>query len=261
MFLFLSKLLPLLIYPVGLSTVLLLVAIATFWKRPKVAAISVGLALGILFFAANGWVGDGMLYSLEHQYPPLKQDATAEAIVVLGGCTRSAHPPRPWVEVSEAGDRVLYAAKLYREGKAPKVILAGGRIFWKGGGQAEALDMAELIQNMGVPESALLLEPESLNTYENAINVKQVLEQNTINGPVLIITSARHMPRSMAIFKKLGLSVIAAPTDFLVTEVNENAGVLGFVLRLLPDAEALNDTTMALKEWIGFSIYRLRGWV
>lgn len=260
MFLFLSKLLPQLIYPVGLSTVLLLVAIATFWKRPKVAAISVGLALGILFFSANGWVGDGMMYALEHQYPPLKQDSTGEAIVVLGGCTRTAHSPRPWVEVSEAGDRVLYAAKLYQEGKAPKVVLAGGRIYWKGGGQAEALDMAELLKLMGVPESALLLEPDSLNTFENATNVKQVLEQNEIEGPLLLVTSAFHMPRSMAIFEKLGLPVIAAPTDFQVTEVNENAGFLGFVLRLLPDVEALNYTTKALKEWIGFSIYRLRGW-
>lgn len=260
MFLFLSKLLPLLIYPVGLSTMLLLVAIATFWKRPKVAAISVGLALGILFFSANGWVADGLMYSLERQYPPLTQDSTADAIVVLGGCTRSAHPPRPWIEVSEAGDRVLYAAKLYREGKAPKVVLAGGRIFWKGGGQAEALDMAELLQIMGVPESALLLEPESLNTYENATNVKQVLEQNRIKGPLLLVTSAHHMPRSMAIFEKLGLPVIAAPTDFQVTDINENAGFLGFILRVLPDVEALDHTTMVLKEWIGFSIYRLRGW-
>lgn len=261
MFLFLSKLLPLLIYPVGLSTVLLVVAIATFWRRPKVAAISVGLALGVLFFGANSWVGDGLMYSLEHQYPPLNQPSTAEAIVVLGGCTRSAHSPRPWIEVSEEGDRVLYAAKLYQEGKAPKVVLAGGRIYWQGGGQAEALDMAELIQLMGVPKSALLLEPDSLNTYENAINVKQVLAQHQVDGSLLLVTSARHMPRSMAIFQKLGLPVIAAPTDFQVTEVDEDARLLGFILRLLPKVEALKFTTMALKEWIGFVIYRLQGWV
>ncbi|WP_366918592.1 YdcF family protein [Acaryochloris sp. IP29b_bin.148] len=260
MFLFLSKLLPLLIYPVGLSMVLLMVAIALFWKRPKAAAVCVGLALGVLFFGANAWVGDGLLYSLEHQYPPLTQNSSAEAIVVLGGCTRSAHPPRPWIELSEEGDRVVYAAKLYRDGKAPTVILAGGRIFWQGGGKSEAADMAELIQTMGVPQSAILLEPDSLNTYENAINVQQVLEKNKIAGPLLLVTSARHMPRSMAIFEKLGLSVIAAPTDFQVTDVNENDGVLGFILRLLPDVKALDDTTMALKEWIGLATYRLRGW-
>lgn len=260
MFLFLSKLLPLLIYPLGLSSVLLGVAIATFWKRPKAAAVCVGLALGILFFGANAWVGDGLIRLLEQQYPPLTQSPTADAIIVLGGCTRSAHPPRPWVEVSEEGDRILYAAKLYREGKAPKVILAGGRIFWQGGGQPEAFDMAELIQMMGVPKTDILLEPESLNTYENAINVKQILKQQDFNGPFLLVTSARHMPRSMAIFEKLGLPVIAAPTDFQVTDANENAGFLGFILKLLPDVDALEYTTDALKEWIGFATYRLRGW-
>lgn len=260
MFLFLSKLLPLLIYPVGLSTVLLVVAIATFWKRPKIAAISVGLALGILFFSANSWVGDGLISLLENQYPPLTESPSADAIIVLGGCTRSAHSPRPWVEVSEEGDRVLYAAKLYREGKAPKVILSGGRIYWKGGGQAEALDMADLIQTMGVPDSAIILEPESLNTYENAVKVNRILKQQDLNGPLLLVTSARHMPRSMAIFEKLGLPVIAAPTDFQVTDVNENAGFLGFVLQLIPDVDALGYTTKALKEWVGFTIYRLRGW-
>jgi len=260
MFLFFSKLLPLFIYPLGLSSVLLVVAIATFWKRPKTAAVAMGLALGILFFGANSWVGEGFIRSLEQQYPALTQNPAADAIVVLGGCTRSAHSPRPWVEVSEAGDRVLYAAKLYRDGKAPQVILSGGRIHWKGGGQAEALDMAELIQTMGVPESALLLEPESLNTYENAINVNQILKQQELNGPLLLVTSARHMPRSMAIFQKLDLSVIAAPTDFRVTDFNENTGFLGFVLQLLPDVEALQLTTDALKEWIGLVTYKLRGW-
>lgn len=261
MFLFLSKLLPQLIYPVGLSTVLLLVAIATFWKHPKVAAISVGLALGVLFFSANSWVADGLMYSLERQYPSLTASPPADAIIVLGGCTRSAHFPRPWVEIAEEGDRVLYAAKLYREGKAPKVILAGGRIYWKGGGQSEASDMAELIQTMGVPESALILETRSLNTYENATNVLQIVQQRNLNGSLLLVTSARHMPRSIAIFKKLGMSVIAAPTDFWTTDANENAGFLGVILRLLPDSEALDYTSMALKEWIGFSIYWLRGWV
>ena len=260
MFLFLSKLLPLFIYPLGLSSVLLVVAIATFWKRPKVAATSVGLALGILFFSANSWVGDGFTRLLEDQYPPLTQSPTADAIIVLGGCTRSAHPPRPWVEVTEAGDRVLYAAKLYREEKAPKVILSGGRIYWKGGGQSEALDMAELIQTMGVPESAIILEPESFTTYENARNVNQILQQQSLKGSLLLVTSARHMPRSMAIFQKLGLPVIAAPTDFRVTKVDENAGLLGFILSLLPNVEALEDTTAALKELIGFAMYRLRGW-
>lgn len=260
MFLFLSKLLPLFLYPLGLTSGLLVAAIILFWQRPKAAAICVGLGLGVLFFGANIWVGDGLMHQLEQQYPPLGTNQTAEAIIVLGGCTRSAHAPRPWIEVSEEGDRILYAAKLYREGQAPQVILSGGRIAWQGGGRSEALDMAELIVPMGVPKSAIILEPDSLNTYENARNVRQILRQKAIKGPLLLVTSARHMPRSMAIFKKMGMPVIAAPTDFRVTDTNENAGFLGFILALFPDAIALDTTTDALKEWIGLVIYKLRGW-
>ncbi|NJK30795.1 MAG: YdcF family protein [Acaryochloris sp. RU_4_1] len=260
MFLFFSKLLPLLIYPLGLTSLLLGFAIATFWKRPKAAALSVGLALGVLFMSANHWVGYGLVGLLEGQYPPLQGSPPADVIIVLGGCTRSAHSPRPWVEVSEEGDRLLYAAKLYREGKTPKMILTGGRVDWQGGGQAEALDMAELIQSMGVPKSALILEPESRNTYENALKVNQILKAQKLDGSLLLVTSARHMPRSMAIFQKLGLPVIAAPTDFQVANVDENAGLLGFILKLFPNVDSLEQTTNALKEWIGFATYRLQGW-
>jgi uncharacterized SAM-binding protein YcdF (DUF218 family) len=90
--------------------------------------------------------------------------------------------------------------------------------------------------------------------------VNQILKAQKIEGSYLLVTSARHMPRSMAIFRKLGLSVIAAPTDFQVTHVDENAGFLGFVLELLPGVDGLEQTTNALKEWIGFVTYRLRGW-
>ena len=64
--------------------------------------------------------------TLEWRYLPLEPVPTADAIVVLGGAVAPALAPRPWVEVSEAGDRILYAARLYNQAKAPKLILSGG---------------------------------------------------------------------------------------------------------------------------------------
>ncbi len=83
------------------------------------------------------------MQSLESQNLPQKEIPKADAIVILGGAVLPAVPPRPWVEVSEEGDRVLYGAKLYREGKAPRVILSGGRIDWQG----EAHPSQETCQN------------------------------------------------------------------------------------------------------------------
>ena len=262
MSLFFSKLLPLFVYPLGLTCLLLIAALALVWRYPRATASVTLTALMVLIFAGNGWVAGEAIRSLERQYLP-DELPKAEAIVVLGGATRSPDSPRPWVEVSEAGDRVLYAAKLYRDGKAPIVVLSGGRIRWRGGSGSEADDMAELLKPMGVPRSAILEEPDSLNTYENARNVKVILDREGIDR-VLLVTSAFHMPRAMAIFRKQGIEAIAAPTDFLIAddffESSRDSGA-GIILSIIPDAENLMMTTKALKEYLGAMIYRLRGWL
>ena len=261
MFLFLSKLIPLFIYPLGLASVLLVVAIATFWKRPRIAAISITFALTLLLLGSNPWIASGLVGSLEQQYPTLKEVPSADAIVILGGAILPPESPRPWVEVSDAGDRVLYGAKLYREGNIPWVILSGGRIGATNPRQSEAVDMATLIQTMGVPASAILQDRTSLNTRENAVNVQQILQERQIRGPIVLVTSATHMPRALAIFQKLGIKTIPAPTDFHAMDLSSRLKALGFLYNLLPDARALEATTMALKEYLGWVIYRLRGWL
>jgi len=262
MFLFLSKLLPIFIYPLGLVCLLMIVALGLIWKRPKWAAGIIALALIMLLFSSNAWVSTGLVRSLEWQNIPKGELPKAPAIVVLGGGILPKVPPRPWVEVGDEGDRVLYGARLYRQGKAPIIIFSGGRIDWKQGGPSESKDMAELAQTMGVPKTAILEDPTSLNTYENAVNVKKLLDSKGIERRVLLVTSALHMPRSFAIFKRQGIDVIAAPTDFITIEEEVGEQTLqGTILRLIPDVGRLADTTRALKEYIGIVIYRLRGWL
>ncbi|MDX2240232.1 MAG: YdcF family protein [Leptolyngbyaceae cyanobacterium bins.302] len=263
MFLFLSKLIPLFFYPLGLISILLLVAVGLLWRKPRLAALPILLSLVILLVSSNAWVSDWLVRSLEFQNLPPAELPKADAIVVLGGCTKPAFPPRPWVDVSEEGDRVLHAAKLYREGKAPKVIFSGGRIDWYGSGPSESQDMAELAKTMGVPDAAILQDPTSLNTRENAVNVKQILEQNNIRQ-ILLVTSAMHMPRSLRIFQKLGMNAIPAPTDFLVSERNAEeyrTSAQAVTLSLMPEVERLRNFTRALKEYVGIGVYWLRGWV
>ena len=227
------------------------------------AAFSIGLALMVLLLSSNGWVTVQLVRSLEWQYLPPKPMPTAEAIVVLGGGIKPASPPRPWIDLAEGGDRAVYGAQLYREGKAPLVILSGGRINWKGGGPSESADMAKLVEALGVPESAIIQDPTSLNTYENAVNVRKILAERGIRR-ILLVTSAIHMPRSLKIFKKQGIAAIAAPTDFLVTgrdlqePLNSSQAI---ALNAIPDADRLEQTTRVLKEYIGMFIYRLRGWL
>ncbi len=263
MFLYLSKLLPLLIYPLGLACVLMVVALVTLWKRPRWAAVAISLALIFLLVGGNSWTARYLVRSLEWQNLPTASLPNAEAIVVLGGATRSAAFPRPTVELNEAGDRVVYAALLYQKHKAPLIIPSGGMIEWLGTGSAESLAMATILQHIGVPASAIIEEPLSRNTYENAVNVKKILRERGI-GRVLLVTSAMHMPRSLLIFKHQGITAIPAPTDFLVSdyELQElSNSSQSKLLSLLPNADNLEHFTSALKEYIGLVVYRLRGWL
>lgn len=262
MTLYLSKLLPLFLYPLGLACLLMVVALITLWKRPRWAAGAIAGALIVLLVGSNGWVTRSLVRSLEWQnIPPAIPNA--EAIVVLGGATKPASPPRPGVDLNEEGDRLLYAAQLYRQQKAPLVIVAGGRIRWRGKGSPESADMANILVQMSVPAEAIIQEPDSLNTYENAVNVKKILDDNGIRQ-VLLVTSAMHMPRSLLIFKHQGIAAIPAPTDFSVTadDLRElRNSPQNIVLSLLPDSNRLENFTRAFKEYIGLVVYRLRGWL
>ena len=263
MFLYLSKLLPLFFYPLGLACVSLLVAFVMLWKRPRTAACFIALALIVLLVCSNSWVSYSLARSLEWQNLPAAELPNAQAIVVLGGATKSAFPPRKTVDLSEQGDRVIYAAQLYRQKKAPIIILSGGRIDWRGSGASESADMASIVTSIGIPSEVIIQEPDSLNTYQNAVNVKKILQSRGIRQ-VLLITSAMHMPRSLLIFKRQGIEVIPAPTDFLVSEgeMQELTSTpKGAILNLLPESGKLDLFTRALKEYVGLSIYRLRGWL
>jgi uncharacterized SAM-binding protein YcdF (DUF218 family) len=263
MFVFLSKLLPLFAYPLGLGCALLIAALI-FNKHKRLRTGLIIAAVAILWIFSNRWVDLALTRSLEWQYLPVAGAPKAEAIVVLGGGTYPAQYPRPTTEMSGAGDRVFYAAHLYRDGRAPLVLLSGGTIEWMGDTPSTpASEMADIITFMGVPQSALVLEDKSQNTHEDAVLSAQMLKEKGIHR-ILLVTSAIHMPRAMAVFKKQGLDVIPAPTDFKVTQ-DVWDGLLhaspeSFIINLLPDASDLGSTTNALKEIIGLLVYQLMGW-
>lgn len=264
MFVYLSKLLPLFIYPLGLVALIILVVLIVE-KRNRFPRGLLIVALIILWLASNRWVSYGLARSLEWRNLPPEEFPSAEVIVLLGGGTEPGDPPRPMAEVNAAGDRLLYAAKLYQQGAAPVILVSGGNVdFSSDRNTTPAEEMTELLGLMGVPANAIWQQPESQNTYEDALYSAEILAEHGIDE-VILITSALHMPRSKALFEQQGITVIPAPTDFTVTEHNWRTTFdprLGeFVIYVMPNASALNLTTNVLKEYIGMLVYSLRGWM
>jgi uncharacterized SAM-binding protein YcdF (DUF218 family) len=268
MFYFFSKSLPPLIYPLGLACVTLGAALVLRARRRWQSGL-VAVALIVLLLGGNRLVATYLTRSLEWQHLPspelLAFETRADAIVVLGGGTRGPGFPRAGIEVNEAGDRVLYAARLYKRGVAPRILLSGGTAPYVGAATvSDAESMAELLVDIGIPHEALWLEPASRNTRENAVESAAMLDERGIER-IVLVTSAAHMPRSYALFAKSGLQVIPAPTDFQVTQrgwayyTRPNLWIQ--LYNLLPTATNLVRTTRALKEYLGMAVYGLRGWL
>jgi len=262
MFLFLSKFLPIFVYPLSLAAILILLAFV--FRKSKWRKRFMIIAILLIWVGGNGWVTGALVKSLEWQYLPVAEIPQADAIVILGGGTQPPQFPRPSPEVGEAGDRVIYGARLYREGKAPLALVTGGRLPWSFEREGSAQEMAELLTFMGVPEEAILLEGKSTNTYENAVFTREILAPMGINR-IILVTSAIHMPRSVAIFEKQGFEVIPAPTDFIVAQPEEGLPFSqvwpNYLFGLFPSAGNLNQTTLALKEYLGILTYWARGWL
>ncbi len=265
---FFSKFLPLFIYPIGFIFFLLLLGLI-FARNRKFQQWVMIICFVVVYLAGNRMVSMSLAKSLEWQYMPVTDTQGVTVAVVLGGATEPPLFPRSMVEVNSAGDRVIYAAKLYQEGTVKTLLLSGGTISWLDDGANEeaytpAQGMKELVMMMGVPESAIGLENYSQNTLENAEYCARILRKTGVKK-IILITSAMHMPRSVKLFEAQGLDVIPAPTDYTVTKTGWeelwSGGVYEWLLNLIPTAGNVSLTTSVLKEYTGMMVYRIQGFI
>ncbi len=253
---FLSNILYRLLYPPNLSLFILAIAFAAiFLKRWVFSLTLIGVAIAWVFawsLPVTTLVAGGFL---ENRYQSLvaKDYPQADAIVVLGGHIQGNRSNwfTPY-DKQMVRSRETLAADLYRAQRAPVIVLSGGALE---GPIGDTNNMARsLIQN-GIPEQAILLETRSQNTFENALLTQKTLS-NLEKKRILLVTSALHMPRSMAAFEKQPIEVTAAPLPKQITVPH---------IRPLniwqPDSLTLEASRTILKEYLGLFVYWLRGWV
>ena len=253
----LSKILQQFLNPLSLCIWLIIFsALLTLWRK-KLGVTLLFLTAALLWVSSTSAVSSYLIASLERQYLPIpvSKSPKADAIVILGGGVGAAEPPRIEVDLTDASDRILHAARLYKAGKAPLIIATGGANAWLGTKTPEAFTMDKLLREWGVPENAIVTEQKSLNTHQNAVNTKHILNQKKLKT-VLLVTSASHMPRALATFRSANINAIPSPTDYNIINKEESN-----ILYFLPDIGALGGTMMALKEYLGLVVYRWRGWI
>ncbi|AWB33461.1 YdcF family protein [Orrella marina] len=212
--------------------------------------------LQLIFFALPGvaaWLHRG----LEHQAHQIVAQRSVQqpfaGILLLGGAGQSFPSSIAstfgHADFGDAVDRILYAAQLYREGVAPRIIITGGN--WRledTDRPSEASSTRELLIHLGVPAEDILVEERSRTTRENFLYTDALLKQHGINGPLALVTSASHMPRAIRNAQTLRIDAEGFPTDW------RSHGLMLHALPWLPSASALSQSEVALKEWLAYLI-------
>jgi len=253
MFFILSKILYFLITPIIWVFILLVWAVLT--KKPNRKKKILWATLIIFYIFSNAFITDEFVRAYEERNQTYTELAeTYDVAIVLGGFS-NYDASQELVQFHSATDRLMAGLKLYKTGRAKKLMIVSGSGQIMKPDEKEALFIEDYLLKIGIPATDLIIESESRNTRENAVNTANILNKKYINGNYILITSAMHMPRAKRCFKKVGLSI----TPF---SVDQQAGERKYLIDhlFIPDTDSFLRWQSLIKEWIGFITYKVMGY-
>lgn len=254
MFFIASKVFWTLVQPLSLVFLLGLAAwVAGLLRRQMLGLMLGALALIVLGFSAFTTLGFNLIGPLEQRFTrPIDMPRNVETIVMLGGATAGrVSAARNVAELTEAGDRLAETLRLAQLFPEAQIVLSGGVGLLIANVEPEAETARRFFTSLGIAEDRLVLEGASRNTEENAALTAELLGGG--GGETVLVTSAFHMPRSVGLFRKQGLEVIAWPVDY------RSAGTEGVGFDLANPALNITTTGVAIREWIGLLAYYWTG--
>ena len=180
-------------------------------------------------------------FLVDGRVPMVETFPEAYGIVLLGGSMGIETNLSSYAEMWTSADRVWQAARLYKAGKASKVIATGN---------GAINTTLPLLKDFGLTEECVSFL-DAKNTEEEAKGIAKMG-----HGKILLVTSAWHMKRARLMFDKYApdIEVVCAPADFEQTMMAEN---LFSSKAILPDVNALYLNSVALHEWVGIIGYKL----
>lgn len=220
------------------------------WKRTARGAL-VFSSVAIAAFGLTQ-LPDLLLYQLETRIAAAPLPPDPAGIIVLGGGLSAESAARPDdYHFGEASDRLVKGLELKRRFPRARLVFTGGLSAILQQGVPETSAASHAVRALYGDDRGMEFEPVSRNTWENAVNVHRMIGGET-GAPWLLVTSAFHMPRSIGCFRKVGMDVVAVPTDF-------RADVLRFPWFTGDVANQFLKMNVLVKELLGLLAYRLTG--
>ncbi|ADZ70242.1 YdcF family protein [Polymorphum gilvum] len=256
MFFYLSKIVFFVIRPSNFVFLLiaagLVLAFGRFRRIGLVLASAGGLLLGV---AGLSPLANLLMVPLEDRFPaPSTLPETVDGILVLGGAIDTVVTgKRPFPGLTTAGERVAVIPGLARRYPQALIVHSGGSGLLFGNSSTEAEGAAQLFESFGLAPDRLVLEDRSLNTWQNAVYTKALVEPRA-GQTWLLVTSAMHMPRAVGVFRKAGWTgVVPYPVDWRTRGPEDRLRVFGAV------SDGLTRLDIAFREWVGLVAYRASG--
>jgi uncharacterized SAM-binding protein YcdF (DUF218 family) len=249
MFFILSKILVFLLSPFFWIVLLLGWSFYTKKEKRKKYLRIISLVLFIVF--TNPYLFNVLVRAWQPDVVVLPKEKKYSAGILLGGVTKTDIYDRTYFGAD--ADRFIQTTKLFQSGSINNIVVTGGNAsIIKSKKTPEAIQVRDELLLQGIPAKNIFIEYESKNTFENAVLTKRLLDSLQLPPPYIMITSAMHVPRAKAVFKKAGIEVIAYPAAF--KEINSKRSFTDYVV---PSIEVLGSWNIFLKEVVGFSIYRV----
>lgn len=242
---YLHKLFPLMISPLGVVSFLICLSIIIRSKILIMTSLFVLLICSLPITAHHIWK------SLESTYPyeNMNNVGRRDAVVVLSGILQlHNYQEGNLVEWGEAVDRFFAGVELVKLGKANKLIFTKGQMPWnESSSEGEILKQKAI--KMGLDNSHVLLTGAAANTSEEAKQVKKLLSDYGLKS-IILVTSSFHMPRAKIIFDREGIDSLAYAVDYRTREMNW--------LDFVPSAEGFFITSSGIREFIGRFYYSIK---
>lgn len=255
MFFFLSKVLTFLLNPLVWFFALMVGAYFSKNEKRRKKVFIGGLIL--LYLCTNSFLIDELARAWEPETPDYYiSNEKYDVAIILGGIGRIDERQKRF-DFTYSGDRLFQTLELYHRGRVGKILFTGGSGSLRFPEHKEALYVKKYLNTIKIPDSCLIIESESKNTYENAVFSKKKLDSLQFKGNVLLVTSAFHMPRSMAVFKKAGFTNV---TPYLTNRIS-GPRRFDWDHCLIPNGDAISTLNMLIHEWIGFLVYKIKGYV
>ena len=251
----LKKIVSPLLYPLPLCIEILFLGLIVLWfsRKQRTGKVVVSLGVALLATLSYDTVSDALLRPLEYTYDsPTNREEISDAkwVVVLGaGHISDSRVPVTSQISGTSLIRLVEGIRLHKMLPGSKLVLSGGGGFDP---VPNAKIMADVAMAIGVDRKDLILELVSRDTKDEARLIQKIVGVDRF----LLVTSAAHMPRSVPLFKKLGMRPIPAPTDYRVKERQAISPGMYF-----PSTSNLWKAETAFHEYLGSIWAKIRGQV